>query len=288
MADAAAGLDPKQLQSSTAVGVQQALSAARARVELMARLFGADFMAPMFGLINRLTIKHNAVEQEIRKDDQFIQIDPRAWNADAHVDVKVGTGRGTNDEKLAALGQTLQVQIQALTTMGPDNPLLDLTHLRNTLDDMLKLGGIQATDRHFNEVAKIEAMTAQAKQAKQGQPSPEQQKAMADAKIAGEKAQAEIQLNQQKAAAKTQQDQATAAHQQQMDQFELQHKRKLAEQELVLKRDEAAAKIQIDRDEMVARMELKAEELRLEAELEPLRIAAKTQAGNGELRSPIP
>ena len=54
------------------------------------------------------------------------------------------------DQGISVYGNILQQQTQALTTMGPNNPLCTLGQFSNTLHDMMNAAGILNTGRYFN------------------------------------------------------------------------------------------------------------------------------------------
>jgi hypothetical protein len=88
-------------------------------------------------------------EEMMRINGTYVAMDPRVWDTDLDATVNVGLGTGREDQKTAILGQTLQMQLQAIQAYGPANPLAGLPQLRNTLADMLSLNGIQNVDRYF-------------------------------------------------------------------------------------------------------------------------------------------
>jgi hypothetical protein len=135
----------------------------------------------------------------VRLRNQWIEVDPRAWDADMDVSVNVGLGRGTEEQKMGFLAQIVQKQEQILTTLGPANPLVDLRQLRSTYAEMLRLAGYKDASRFFKEIdeATMQQM-AQASQQRQPPMDPnlmlaqvEAQKAQIDMQIAREKMQLE-------------------------------------------------------------------------------------------------
>ena len=63
--------------------------------------------------------------------------------------VNVGLGSGMTDERLAVLNQVVVRQTEALEKLGPDNPLVGLGNIRNTLAKMLEISGYKDTDQFF-------------------------------------------------------------------------------------------------------------------------------------------
>ena len=65
------------------------------------------------------------------------------------VAVNVGLGTGQEDQKQAALQQALQIQMQVFQAYGPQNGIVGMTQIRNTLGDMLAMNGLSNTERYF-------------------------------------------------------------------------------------------------------------------------------------------
>ena len=123
-------------------------------------------------------------------------VDPRSWNKEMDVTVNVGLGTGREGERLGALQKALDMQVQIFQNYGVGNGLVGMTEIRNTLADMLALGGLRNIDRYFKPMsAEQEMQMQQQQQAQQGEPPMDQ-------------AQAFLQAEQLKAQAKSQTDMA--------------------------------------------------------------------------------
>lgn len=200
---ASQGLDPDALQSTTKAAVTATISAAAAQVETMARNLAEGGMRRLMKLMLRLAIKHASGPEMVRLTSAFVPMDPRVWNADMDVTVNVGLGTGREEEKQMALAATLQTQMGIMQTYGPQNPIVGLTEIRNTLADMLFSAGLRNADRYYKpmnpqieqQLAEQQAQAA-AQQAQQGQPQDPQ--AAAFMQVEGMKAQARAQADMQK------------------------------------------------------------------------------------------
>ena len=171
---ASMGLDPDAMQSTTKAAVQATVQAAAGQVEVMVRNL-ADGMRDLFGIMLRLCNKNVDEEQMMRMHGTFIPVDPRVWNASMDVEINVGLGTGREEEKVMGLSQALQMQTMVYQSYGPQNGLVSLTNIRNTLADMLAATGVRNADRYFAPITpEIEAqmlqMQQQAQEA-QGQPA---------------------------------------------------------------------------------------------------------------------
>lgn len=202
---ASMGLDPDAMQSTTRAAVQNTIQMQAGQIEVMVRNL-ADGMKRLFGIMLRTAIKYTDEEQSMRVNGQFVQVDPRVWQADMDIGINVGLGTGREEEKQAALMQAFQIQQQIYTAYGPFNGMVSLTNIRNTLADLLASAGIRNSDRYFAPITpeieqQLLAMQqqAQAQQAQGTDPNQaflaaEQMKAQAQAQTD----MAKLQLEQQK------------------------------------------------------------------------------------------
>ena len=133
--------------------------------------------------------------------DQFAPIDPRSWNTDMGMSVNVGLGTGKDDERIQVLMQTLQTQMQIWQSYGASNGLVGMTNIRNTLADILGMGGIRNADRYYQPMdqQKEQMLVQQAQMMAQQKQDPSQMLAMAQVQGEQIKAQAKIQSDQLKA-----------------------------------------------------------------------------------------
>ena len=205
---ASMGLDPDAMQSTTKAAVQATVQAAAGQVEVMVRNL-ADGMRDLFGIMLRLMSKNVDEEQMMRMNGSFVPVDPRVWDASFDVSINVGLGTGREEEKIMALNQALQMQTMVYQTYGPQNGLVSMTNIRNTLADQLAISGIRNADRYFAPITpEIEAqmlqMQQQAQEA-QGQPADPNaaflQAEQIKAQVKMQSDQMKMQLDAQKAAA---------------------------------------------------------------------------------------
>jgi hypothetical protein len=148
---ASQGLDPDVLQSTTKAAVTATIKGAEQHLEMMARLF-ADSFKRMFKGVLKLVITHQDRERIVRLRDEWVPIDPRVWDSTMDCSVNVGLGVGTTDERLAVLNQIALRQQEALEKLGPNNPLVGLGQIRNTLSKMLEISGYPDSNQFFKQV----------------------------------------------------------------------------------------------------------------------------------------
>lgn len=191
---ASMGLDPDALQSTTRAAVNATVSAGAGQVEVMVSNLAYTGARRLFCQILKLMAQHSTKAEMLRINGSFVPMDPRVWDAELDAEVNVGLGTGREEQKSAMLSQTLQMQLQAITTFGPANPLAGLPQLRNTLADLLAINGLRNVDRYF--MPQQAMPQGQPQQGDQQQP-PQQ----------GDPAQAMVQAEVIKAQAKTASDQ---------------------------------------------------------------------------------
>jgi hypothetical protein len=146
---ASMGLNADALQSSTKSAVDATVQGANGQMEVIARNLAEGGMRRLFKLMLKLVVENSDEEQMMRLNSQFVPIDPRSWDTSMDVSVNVGLGTGQDEQRNMALNQTLQLQLQIMQQYGPDNGLVTLTGIRNTVADVQSLGGIKNTDRYF-------------------------------------------------------------------------------------------------------------------------------------------
>jgi len=214
---AAQGLDPDVLQSATATAVAATMEGAAGQAEVMARNLAEGGMRQLFRLIASTIIKNSDKEEIIRLNNQFVAVDPRVWNADMDIIVNVGLGTGRENEKAAVLRETIQMQMSIWQQYGPNNGMVTMTNIRNTLADTLAAVGLKNSERYYLPVTpeseqqliaqkQQEAMMAQQQHQQGGAPAsaPNQAFLMAEQMKAQSKVQvdmAKLQLDAQKASA---------------------------------------------------------------------------------------
>jgi hypothetical protein len=145
------GLTADALQSTTAIAVSAQIMSSADRLEFIVRTL-AECMRQVYEGVLRLCCEHQDRSRTVLLRGKWTPIDPRAWMSGFNCITKVGVGRGTLAERVGVYGSILAKQEQALTTMGPANPLCTLGQYANTLTDMMHAAGILNTGRYFNSL----------------------------------------------------------------------------------------------------------------------------------------
>lgn len=171
---ASMGLDPDALQNTTATAANITKQAGAAQIEVMSRNLAEGGMKRLFKLMLKLFIENTDEEKMMRMNSQFVPIDPRSWNSSMDVMCNIGLGTGKEDEKIAILQQTLQMQMQIWQNYGAGNGLVSMTLIRNTMSDIMAIAGIRNSDRYFTPMSpEYEQQLLMMKQQQaQGKPMP--------------------------------------------------------------------------------------------------------------------
>lgn len=228
---ASAGLDPDALRNATATAVDATSRAAMAQPEVMARHLAEGGMKRLFKLLAKMLAKYPPREKMARLNGVYTPVDPSNWNPDFDMTVNVGLGTGNEAIKIAALTQALETQLGLWGNYGPDNGLVTMTNIRNTLGDMLVAAGLHNTNRYYQPMdpereAQLRQQIEQAEQAAAQQPPPP------DPYVQGKQieAQSKAQQAQMDAQTKALETQRRA----QMDMMELQRKDDLERDQMLM------------------------------------------------------
>ena len=151
MSKASMGLNADALQSTTRAAVQATVSASQSRIELTTRILAVG-MKKLFKLILQLSVAHQDKPRMVRLRNQWVQVDPRTWDATMDVSINVGLGMGDTDQKLQMLTMIAAKQEQALQQLGPMNPLVTPAQYSNTLRRIVELAGFKDSSQFFNAI----------------------------------------------------------------------------------------------------------------------------------------
>jgi hypothetical protein len=155
MSKAAMGLDAGALQSTTRAAVAATVSASQQHLELIARVFAETGMRTLFKGILKLVVENQDRPRVVRLRNQWVPIDPRSWDANMDVEIDVGLGGGTEEQKIGILTTIAAKQEQIMQTMGPQNPLVTPQQYRNTLVRIAELSGFKNSEDFFQDPSMV-------------------------------------------------------------------------------------------------------------------------------------
>ena len=148
MSKAAMGLDPDALQSTTKAAVAATVSASNSRLELQARIL-AEGMKKLFKGILYLMTTHQDKPRMVRLRNEWVQIDPRAWNASMDVNVNIGLGNGDMGERMQGLTMIAGKQEQIMQQFGLSNPVVTPAMYIRTIQKIVELSGFKDASSYF-------------------------------------------------------------------------------------------------------------------------------------------
>jgi len=187
------GLDPDALQSTTKVAAQAAVSAADARIEMMARNCAETGVTALFLTLLKVAIEELEGKQQINTPQGYMTVRPDFWHDQVSVRVNVGLGSGRIDEKKMTLMGIIQSQMAIVTQYGPANEVCGWNNVRNSYAALLRLSGIHNTSEYFPFVPpdKIKELDAQMKAAAGEQQKIQLMQAQSQTKVMQDMADAE-------------------------------------------------------------------------------------------------
>lgn len=147
-------LEADALQSTTKAAVNAQVDAARQQIELIARAYAELGMKRFFGLLLRLIVAHPSPKM-VRRDNEWVALDPSPWNANMDVRVNVGLGHGLTEDRLSALASGMQAQLKVMELYGPTNPFVTPQQLSHSIAKMYELAGFRDTGQFINPDAQL-------------------------------------------------------------------------------------------------------------------------------------
>jgi hypothetical protein len=299
----AQGLDANALQSSTKTAVAAAVTASQMQQEMLVRIFAEQTLKPMFRGILKLLVQKQPRERMVRLRNQWVNVDPRPWNADMDVQVNVMLGAGLTEEKIETLALILAKMEQIIANMGEDNPICDIKQYRDTLAELAELRGRRDSEKYF-KVITVEQMQAMA-EARANQPPPKDPKvqiaemeiaaksaqAQAQMQIDQQKAQMEIQLEQMKMERQLQLEAVRAEREAALEQMRMEREMTFEQQRIEMEhyriemendrlRDKQAAEIQLKIKELELKGQIDLNEQQITADIERERITSQKEGAN--------
>ena len=291
--DLAGGLDANALQGETARGVEEAASAAKARIELMARMMAETGWKRLCKLALKMVNRYQDKQRVVRLRGEWVNVDPRSWNVDMDVRVNVGLGVGSKAEQIAKLNAVLNEQKEILVQMGPDNPLSPLDKFYNTLTKLTEAADLEP-GLHFDDPTEW----LEQKRAQPPAPNPEMLKHQTELQMKQAEMQAKAEQSQRDAAMRAETEREKAAMAAEIERFkaelDAQIQRQKAEMQVAVDRERLAQEQAVSLErmqrefehkmaELQAENQYKTAELQAEKELEAAKMAARSRDGQGNI-----
>jgi hypothetical protein len=257
ISNSAMALDPETLQNQSATAAQLSHDVQHSRSEQIARNMASGWKRVGKAILKLLTQNQDRAKT-VRLRGQWVDMDPRSWNADMDCEVNCGLGTGSRDRDMQMLQTVLQSQY-AFAAAGMQNGFPEITlemlpKLVDTATKIVEAAGMRNADQYYPEFPpeKLQHMLQKASQPRE------------DPKIALEKQKAEIDAQAKMAshqlyAQKAQQD---AAIKQQQMQADIQLQREKVEADIQLNIMQFQAEMQLKERQLVSELELQREQMR--------------------------
>jgi hypothetical protein len=276
-------LDPEALQNQTATASQNQKDSAYSQIELIARNQAELGWKRVFRQILKLIVKHQDRPRTIRLRDQWVEMNPKSWNANMDATINIGLGTGSRDRDMAMLNQILNVQMamtDRLAQGGFSAQALEMVPKINmTATKLAESAGIKNPDQFYLDVKP--EMLQQMQQEAASRPDPvaeaEKLKAQTQLTIAQQQAQIDAAMKDKELQAKGQEFMAKAQMDAQADErkaqieavqmqadIEAQNQKTQAEmvksqQQFEFDKEMALLEFQLERELKMAELELKRE-----------------------------
>ena len=235
------GLDPGALGANQAASaVNQVMTAAQQRIELIARVFGETGLTDLFNLLYKLVIQNDTRKTIFRLRDTYVEVNPSEWKEKADTSVVVGLGNGSRESEMMQMNQIFQVQ-QQLSANPAYASIVGRTNVYNTVEDMVKVFNKASAGRYFTDPNSPEAKQTQTQndQAAQAAQQKEEQMQMMMQQLEAQK----VQIQKLSAEAKAKTDEQKVA----IQQAELQQDKKEHEDEVALKTAELDMEYELEK-----------------------------------------
>lgn len=254
-------LDPDALQNQTATAVQKAQDAAYSKIELIARNQAELGWKKVFKKALKIVVAHQDRAETIRLRGEWVNMDPRSWNADMDITINIGLGTGSRDRDMVMLQNVLQNQVMLLDRfMAVNMQAESLEMLPKLVKTMIKTGeaaGLRNADDYYPEYTpeRLQQIFAKLSQPQEDPKiAAEKEKLAMEMQAKQAEMQMEGQLKQQDASIDAQIKQQEAQTEAQLDQMK-------AQSDIALKREQIGAELDLKERQLAAELALKEKQM---------------------------
>jgi peptidoglycan hydrolase-like protein with peptidoglycan-binding domain len=140
----------------------------------------------------RILVRHQDREKAIRLRGEWVDMDPRSWNANMDASINVGLGTGSRERDLAMLGGISKQQDLVVQQLGPGNPVVTPSMWTATRHKMVEAAGLKNADEYFAPIT--DQQFAQWQSQQQPPVDPKIQLEQAKAQAANQKDEAKLRI----------------------------------------------------------------------------------------------
>ncbi len=261
------GLDPNAM-SRTATGTNLLMGRSQRKLLFIARTMAEIGFIPAFKKSLKLVITHQDRKRVIRLRNEWVEMDPRHWNAEMDASVEVALGAGTKQDQIGMVGQLLALQEKVIQAQGGlEGPLVTWNEVHHAASKLTNASGFKDTELFFLD-------PPQDYQAPQRE-DPEMAKVQAQAQMDQAKLESQQKLEAVKIKGVQEMNAASIQQKQQEAQVGAQLAEQKANAEITLKREVAAAELKLKRETIEAELSLKRQELEAELNLKQAELGIK-------------
>jgi hypothetical protein len=275
--DASGGLEAEDVSGTSATAASLLSERGIAQADMMVRTIATGGLRKAFRGLLKLVIAHSDGPRIVRMKGEWVQYDPRVWNAEMDCQVNIGLGGGTKERDMAVLQVIYGLQKELLLSMGADNVFVKPEQLYNTLEKITETAGFPSAQPYFTDPdpEEVQRKMDEAKNA----PNPDVVKIEAqgkvDAQIAQMNAQTTLQLEQSKLNIQAQSEQMKAEVARDKEAAQMQADLATKEQESAMEAQLEAQKMAFEREKHQADLAMKERELQVKREIELLKLGAR-------------
>jgi len=186
------GIDADALANQSATAVNQAFTAAQAKMKLIARIFAETGMRDMFALLHGVIRKNDRKANTVRLRNRWVTVDPRNWKTRDDMTIQVGLGTGSKEAQIAHLMAVLGIQKEALAL--PQLGLVTPKNIYNTLRKLVEKIDLKSVEPYFTDPELVVGQGAPP-------PDPKLVRAQGELQLRAQQTQADIVTKAQKLAA---------------------------------------------------------------------------------------
>jgi len=257
ISNAVTGIDADVLQNETATASNNQAAAANQRLETICRIFAETGVKHLFKTYLRMMVKHQDKQRVIRLRNEWVEMDPRSWNAEMDVSIDVGLGHGNKDQQVAHLMNLMNWQKEMLASGGVG--MVRPKHIYNTFSKIVKAIGFKSIEPFMDDPGD------------EPLPQPEQGQDPNAALIAGqmqiEQLKAQLKMAETRAKIQVDTQKIHVDHQHEMHKLGLEREKLDVEREkIAAQMDQTAAKLEVEKEKAGAQLAMEADRLRYDAE----------------------
>lgn len=275
------GWSRMSMGNSTAALNQTATSAnivtnkADMRVDLIARNFSEGYV-DLFKFILKLCCQYQNKKEMAKVAGQWTEIDPREWRNAFDININVGIGMGSKDQKIQHL-MALIAQQEKVFPLGVANP----EGIYEASAELAKLLGYKNGDAYFSDPSKQPPAPPK--------PDPEAAKMQGMMQLEQMKAQTEIQKHQAELQQSSQAAEADAQRQMQIEQYKQSVQAEQIRQQNIIEAQQATHEAELNSaaEERKSQMQMVADQQRLEFDRWKAQLDSSTKIAVAEIAAKV-